>query len=185
MGTPPHQQSGVTTVWSIFRKLFGTPPAEPVNYGERDANPVVTASIMGTADKGGPVMSASAGEGEEAKPDYQAFADTFHVWPGVKMMDFLDAEKVTRLKAWLHWSTPEAEPKAFIRLMLELMRRGVDLRDQPGLSLYVDGRWSQGGGPSQESQDALSVLAQVLQKPIKVFFRKKPSEPILVMEFNP
>jgi hypothetical protein len=100
-------------------------------------------------------------------------------------MDFLRAEGVTRLADWLHWSTPEAEPKAIIRLVLELMRRGQNFWDQPGISLYVDGRWSAGGGPSKESQDALSVLAQVLEKPIKVYFRKKPAEPILVMEFHP
>jgi hypothetical protein len=172
-------------VWSIFRRLFGAPPTEPENFGERDANPMVTASIMGMADKGGPVFSAWANEGEQAKSDYEAFADAFCLRPGVKLMDFLDAEGVIKLKAWLHWSTLEAEPKAFIRLALDLLRRGQSLGDQPGISFFVDGRWSQGGGPSQPSQDALSVLAQVLQKPIKVFFRKKPAEPILVMEFHP
>jgi hypothetical protein len=100
-------------------------------------------------------------------------------------MGFLEAQGVTRLVNWLHWSTPEAEPKAFIRLMLQLVRRGQQIWDQPGIRVFVDGRWSQGGGPSRESQAALSVLAQVLEKPIKVYYRRKPRDPIMVMEFRP
>jgi hypothetical protein len=128
---------------------------------------------------------ASALEGEHAKPDYEAFCVNFCFRPGTKLMDFLEAEGATRLRTWLHWSTPEAEPKAFIRLMLELMRREQPIWDQPGISLFLDGRWSEGGGPSRESQDALSVLAQILQKPIKVYYRQKPRDPIMVIEFQP
>jgi hypothetical protein len=139
---------------------------------------------MGAADDG-PKGAASANEGEQARPDYETFCVGFCFRPGEKLMDFLEAEGVTRLHAWFHWSTPEAEPKAFIRLMLELMRRGQPIWDQPGIVLFVDGRWSQGGGPSSESQQALSVLAQILEKPFKVYFRKKPQDPIMVMEFRP
>jgi hypothetical protein len=172
----------------FFRKLFGTPPSKEASltetFGEHDHNPVVAASIMGAADDG-PKGTASADEGEQAKPDYEAFCADFCFRPGTKLMDFLEVEGVTRLQAWLHWSTPEAEPKAFIRLMLELVRRGQNIWDQPGISLFVDGRWSQGGGPSGESQDALSVLAQILAKPIKVYYRQKPGDPMMVMEFQP
>jgi hypothetical protein len=175
-------------MWDFFRKLFTAPPSTgkstPETFGERDHNPVVGASIMGAADDG-PRGSASAHEGEQAKPEYETFCASFCFRPGIKLLDFLEAEGITRLRAWLHWSTPEAEPKAFLRLMLELKRRGQNIWDQPGISLFVDGRWSQGGGPSSESQDALSVLAQVMEKPIKVYYRKRPGEPIMVMEFQP
>lgn len=172
----------------FIRKLFGLTPAqaEPPaeSFGERDRNPMVGAGVLG-APADGPKASAAAQEGEQAKPDYEAFCANFCFRPGTRLMDFLQAEGVTRLQEWLHWSTPQAEPKAFIRLMLELMRRGQNLWDQPGITLFVDGRWSQGGGPSPESQQALSVLSQVLEKPIKVYYRKKPGDPMMVMEFHP
>ena len=100
-------------------------------------------------------------------------------------MEFLKAEGVTELIDWLQWGTPEAEPKAFIRLMLEMQRQDKNIWDQPGIVMLVEGRWSQGGGPSRNSQDALSVLVQVLAKPIKVYYHKKPNDPLMVMEFHP
>jgi hypothetical protein len=170
-----------------LRKLFGSPAADqPVAspYGERDNNPVAVVSIMGAANEG-PKGVASAHEGEQAKSDFDRFYASFYFRSETKLMDFLEAEGVTRLKSWFHWSTPDAEPKAIMRLMLELTRQGMNIWDQPGISLYLDGRWSQGGGPSSESQAALSVLAQILEKPIKVYYRQKPSEPIMVAEFRP
>jgi hypothetical protein len=177
-------------MWDFIRKLFGTPPSKgqpaAATIAERDHNPRVAASIMGMgAADNSPKGTASALEGEHAKPDYDAFCAGFCFRPGAKLMDFLEANKVEQLSAWLHWSTPEAEPKAFIRLMLELMRRGHNIWDQPGISVFVDGRWSVGGGSSSASQDALSILAQILEKPIKVYFRQKPGAPIMFVEFGP
>jgi hypothetical protein len=174
-------------MFGTLRKLLGaTTSTEPASspYGDRDSNPVAAVSITGAANEG-PKGVASAWEGEQAKPDYEVFCASFCFRPETRLMDFLEAEGVTRLKSWFHWSTPEAEPKALIRLMLELMRQGVKIWEQPGLSLFLDGRWSQGGGPSSESQAALSVLTQILVKPIKVYYRQKPAEPIMVMEFRP
>ena len=174
-------------MFGSLRKLLGAtfsnePTASP--YGERDNNPAAAVSITGAANEG-PKGVASAHEGEQAKSDFDVFCTSFYIRPDTKLMDFLEAEGVTRLKSWFHWSTPEPEPKAIIRLMLELMRQGVKIWEQPGLSLFLDGRWSQGGGPSSESQAALSVLAQILEKPIKVYYRQKPAEPIMVTEFRP
>jgi hypothetical protein len=175
-------------MWDFFRKLFRASPtsgeSSTATVDERDDNPGAAASISGAANDG-PRGVASAREGEHAKPDYETFCAQFCFRPDTRLVAFLEAQGVTRLLAWLHWSTPEAEPKAFIRLMLELLRRGQQIWDQPGISLFVDGRWSQGGGPSSESQAALSVLAQVLEKPIKVYYRQKPRDPIMVIEFRP
>jgi hypothetical protein len=173
-------------MFGLVRKLFGAPPSRDAgqSFGDRDQNPVAVAGILGAGD-GSPRGTGSAREGQLAKPDYDAFRATFCCRPGRKLADVLEAEGVTRLTAWLHWGTPEPEPKAFIRLMLELMRRGESIWDQSGISLYVEGRWSQGGGPSRESQDALSVLAQILAKPIKVYYEKRPGDPMAVMEFQP
>jgi hypothetical protein len=175
-------------MWGVFRNLFQrSPPQGPAltpTESERDRNPGVAASIMGAAETG-PKGSASACEGEHAKADYDAFCATFCFRPGTRLMEFLEAEGVTMLVSWFHWSTPNAESKAIIRLMLELMRRSENIWDQPGISLFVDGNWSHGGGPSSDSRDALSVLVQVLEKPIKVYYRQKPNDPIMVMEFRP
>src|SRR6516164_3645818 len=170
-------------MFGSLRKLLGAnasnePAASP--YGERDTNPVAVASIMGAATEG-PKGLASAHEGEQAKADYDSFCANFCFRPETRLMEFLEAEAVTRLESWFHWSTREAEPKAIIRLMVELTRQGVNVWEQPGISLFLDGRWSQGGGPSSESQAALSVLAQVLEKPIKVYYRQKPRDPIMVI----
>src|SRR5262245_16391641 len=140
-------------MWGFVRKLFTPPPsigATPAaTLDERDGNPGVAASIIGAAEDG-PKGTAPAREGEHARPDYETFCAQFCFRPDTKLVDFLEAQGVTRLLAWLHWSTPEAEPKALIRLMLELMRRGQQIWDQPGISLFIDGRWSQGGGPSSD-----------------------------------
>jgi hypothetical protein len=174
-------------MFGLFRKRSAAPSskqsADP-GFGERDQNPVVTASIMGAAETG-PWGKASALEGEQAKPDYETFCATFCFRPGKNFIDFLKTEGVTRMLEWLQWTTPEAEPKAFIRLMLELQKQGKNIWDQPGISMFVDGRWSQGGGPSRFSQDALSVLAQILERPIKVYFNKTPNDPLKVLEFQP
>lgn len=165
-------------MFGLFRKRT------PETFGERDQNPLVVASFMGMAETG-PKGMGSALEGEQAKADYEAFCATFCVRPGTNFVDFLKAQGVSRLIDWLHWHTPEAEPKAFVRLMLEMQKQGKNIWDQPGISMLHEGRWSQGGGPSQFSRDALSVLAQILEKPIKVYYRKIPSDPLMVMEFQP
>src|SRR5262245_32327081 len=104
----------------FVRRLFGAPAPQGESSqdvsDDRDHNPVVAAKTV----EGGPNVSASAHEGELARPDYEAFCRDFCYRPGAKFMESLPAEGGTQLAAWLHWSTPEAEPKAFIRLMLDL-----------------------------------------------------------------
>jgi hypothetical protein len=165
-------------MFNLFRKQ---PAAEA--FGERDENPQVVASFMGMAETG-PWGKATALEGEQAKADYEEFCATFCHRPGTNFIDFLKAERVTQMLDWLQWSTPEAEPKAFIRLMLEMQKQGKNIWDQPGISMLHEGRWSKGGGPSRLSRDALSVLAQILKKPIKVYYHIKPNDPLMVMEFR-
>lgn len=55
----------------------------------------------------------------------------------------------------------------------------------PGLSLLYEGDWDHGGLPCQESLDAVSVLAQILGKPIKIFYRTKPDAEVMVLVFEP
>lgn len=55
----------------------------------------------------------------------------------------------------------------------------------PGISMLYEGNWDHGGLPGQESLDAVSVLAQILGKPIKLFYRTKPDGEPMVMKFEP
>jgi hypothetical protein len=59
--------------------------------------------------------------------------------------------------------------------------RGHNIWEKHGRSLSYEGNWDQGGLPGRESMDALSVLAQVIGKPIKLYYREKPE---MVLEFR-
>src|SRR5947209_809489 len=140
--------------------------------------------------------SASAGAGSSGQqsghsvaPDekiedlYEEFSRTFCFRPGMNFMDYLKAEGHTDLIQWFHWSTQEPEPKAIIRLVVATTRLGQNIWDKQGFSLYHDGSWDRGGGPSDYTKNALSVLAKVLGKPITVYYTEKQDGPILLIKF--
>lgn len=144
----------------FFRRLFGaTPPCEEAAEGVR------------------PDESLEALHAE--------FCRSFCHQPGVNFMGFLRTKGLTRLSDWLHWETTDPLPKAFIRLAVDATRKGHAIWEKQGLSLSYEGNWDQGGLPGQESRDALSVLAQVIGKPIKLYYREKPEGPDMVREFQP
>jgi hypothetical protein len=114
------------------------------------------------------------------------FCRTFCHQPDVKFMDFLRSAGVTRLIDWLRSDTTDPLPKSFIRLAVDATRKGHRIWEKQGLSMFYEGNWTEGSGlPGQESLDALSVLAQVLGKPIKLYYKEKPDGPHMVMEFHP
>jgi hypothetical protein len=110
---------------------------------------------------------------------YEEFCRTFCHQPGVNFIEFLKAEDVTRMIAWLRPATRCAIPKGFIRLAVSATRKGENVWDMPGIRLLSD------GVPGQESMDAVSVLAQILGKTITVFYREEPSGQGMVMKFGP
>ena len=151
---------------SLLQKIFGRPVP---------AAPTPTSSIV-----------AAAAHGEDtAAAEYREFCDTFYVKPRVKFIDFIRRHRVQPLDDWLRPETTEAEPKALVRMMLQLTKEGTQIWDVPGLSLYLQGRWDQGGGPSPVSRDAISQFAQVIGKPVKVFYRVTEDGPEQVLEFAP
>lgn len=155
---------------SIFGKLLG-------RSGNNPPSAVANEQPLGVA---------SAHEsGEDVQREYEEFCQTFYFLLGERLIDFLVTNKVDRLSAWFHPSTPEPEPKCFIRFANDATRKGVQVWQQPGLSLYLEGRWDQGGGPSQYSRDCLSVLAQILGMPIKVFYRPTEDAELMVLRFEP
>ena len=157
----------------IFQRLFG-----------RHAEQHSTSSPV--SDLAPATVGASAVEdGQEVQREYEEFCRTFYFRPGERFMDHLAAEGVHQLRHWFHPGTAEPEPKAFIRLANDATRRGVKVWEQTGLEMYLHGRWSQGGGPSQVSQDGLSVLSQILGMPIKIYYRPAEDAEMMVMEFEP
>ena len=132
-----------------------------------------------TWEADGPLGVAAALDGEAGRADYEAFCAGFCFRPRKNLMRFLAANDLQYVCDWLHWSTPEPEPKAFVQLGVELMRRSVNLWDQSGVTMYMKGR-----RPTQVSQDCLSILAQVTGKPIKLLIEITPGEPLEVLEFS-
>ena len=117
---------------------------------------------------------------------YEEFCRTFCHKPGVNFMQYLREKNATRMIAWLHPSTPCALPKSFIRLFVGTTRAGQNLWEKPGVTMAYNGNWTAGGGlPPQESQDALSVLAQMWEKPIKLYYTETEGGPTMVMMFHP
>src|SRR5688572_12058798 len=102
---------------------------------------------------------------------YDEFCRTFCHKPGVNFMKFMKDEGVTHLIDWLRPETPCALPKGFIRLAVDATRKGYKFWEQPGVNMMYEGNWTEGGGlPPKESLDAVSVMAQILEKPIKLYY---------------
>jgi hypothetical protein len=123
--------------------------------------------------------------GEASEQEYEEFCKTFHHKPGQRWMDYLTVHQVDQLRDWLHPSTAEAEPKAFIRLANDATRKGLQVWNQTGLEMFVHGRWEQGGGPSKNSQDCFSILAQILELPITIYYRPAEDAEMMFMTFEP
>jgi hypothetical protein len=155
---------------SFLRKLFGRSgqTSTPTNTGSS-----------------GQQSAQSVGPDEKIEDLYDEFCRTFCFRPGVNFMDYLKAEGHTDLIQWFHWTTPEPEPKAIIRLVVATTRLGQNIWDKKGFSLYHDGSWDRGGGPSDYTKDALSVLAKVLGKPITVGYTVIQDGPIMLIKFEP
>ncbi|MCA1596026.1 MAG: hypothetical protein LC772_06340, partial [Chloroflexi bacterium] len=136
----------------------------------------------------GPASPTAAGvrEDESLEDLYQEFCRTFCHRPGVNFMEFLRAEGVTRMVDWLRPDSPCAIPKGLIRLLVDSTRKGSHLWDNADpIRMRYEGNWDSGGVPPHDSLDALSVLAQIFKKPIKLFYTEKPDGSLMVMEFHP
>ena len=150
----------------LFGRLFGS------KSGPRQPSP--------TADPGSLIVASAAREVEGVRAEYEEFVDGFCFRPRKNLMRYLAANGLGRVRDWLHWSTEEPEARAFVRFGVEAMRQGLKVWDLPGLSFYLKGR-----GPSQESQDCLSLLAQVLRKPITLYFEDPSGGPVQALDFRP
>src|SRR5262249_18284994 len=120
--------------------------------------------------------------------EHDEFCAGFCHRPSERLIEYIESSQDDRLRSWFDWRCPEPEPKAFIRLMLAMIRSGVAIWDQPGITIYLQGRWSRGGGPSQRSQEGLSLISQLIGKPISVIYDMTPEpspESRKVLRFHP
>jgi hypothetical protein len=139
---------------------------------------------------GSPPQGESRHEGAQQEESldslYAEFCRTFCHRPGVNFMDFLRAEGVTRMIDWLRPDSPCALPKGVIRLFVDATRKGVKVWEVPGpIYMNYEGNWEHGGLPDRESLDAVSVLAQILGKPITLYYTERPGGEQMTMEFQP
>ena len=135
----------------------------------------------------GPQGHATWDEGEEGLRDYETFTTQCEHVPGRSFIEFLRKERIPELEKWLHPSNPSAEAKAFIRLIVDMMRHGENLWDEPGITIFADDyarREKQMPKEMRAVVDALATLSQMLQIPIQLFFRDKNDE-MKVWDFAP
>jgi hypothetical protein len=149
-------------------------------HAEKDA---VLPSVSGN----GPTMAGASAIEEDgtAEREYEEFCQKFQFKPGERFMSYLAAHEVHQLEKWFHPSTAEPEPKAFIRLANDATQKGIEVWKQTSLEMYIHGRWSEEGGPSQESQECLSILAQILEMPITIYYRPAEDANMMFMTFEP
>lgn len=112
--------------------------------------------------------------------EYLEFKETFQLKPDVRFFDYLREERVTNLIDWFNPATEDAAPKAFMRMMNEATRRGMNIWDQTGITMNFEN-----GIPSLHSQDCLSVLAQILGFTIVGYYRESEGGELLKLEFAP
>jgi hypothetical protein len=125
-------------------------------------------------------------ENEPLQAVFEEFCATFCHKPGQNFMADARANADEEFLRWLRWDNDEPEPKAILRLMVDLTRSGRHVWEcEKGFSLYHEGSWYRGGGPSEASCNALSVLAQVWGVPFTVYYTEFEGGPYMVKRFTP
>ena len=114
------------------------------------------------------------------EPEFAEFKEGFFLKPGILFMDFLRQERVNLLIDWFAPTSEYPEPKAFIRMVNDTTRRGVNIWDQTGITMNLES-----GPPSLHSQECFSLLAQVLAFPITTYFRASTEGELQKQTFSP
>ncbi len=109
--------------------------------------------------------------------EFLLFKEAFLLKPDVRFYDYLREERVMNLLAWFDPSSGHPEATAFIRLANDAGRRGLNIWNQKGITMTLD------GAPSAYGQECLACLAQILGFPITVYFKEDPDGELIKMEF--
>jgi hypothetical protein len=130
-----------------------------------------------------PVQSC---EGEPLEAVYQEFCATFCHKPGVNFMTWARGNTGGWFFKWLHPDSNEPEPKAILRLLVDMTRSGQHVWElDKGFSMYHEGSWHRGGGPSDETCAGLNVLAEAFGLEFKVYYTEFEDGPYMVKRFTP
>jgi hypothetical protein len=125
-------------------------------------------------------------ENEPLEAVYREFCATVEHRPGENFMAWARENTDDRFLKWLHPDSEEPEPKAILRLVVDLTRSGRRLWEmEKGFSMYHDGSWHRGGGPSEETCAGLGVLAQAWGTEFKVYYTEFEGGPYMVKRFSP
>jgi hypothetical protein len=161
-------------MFNALKKLFAKEPQWTPEEQARDKDPAAVAAIMDEQE--GFSGQAQASDVEAARANHQQFLDTVLVRPGVRLVDSLKGLGAGQVVDWFRPETAEPEPKALAQLFLDIAKRGQTLAEQPGFDVFIHGRWSAGGGPSDASYEALQWIVKATGRPIKVFFQESPRD---------
>lgn len=116
--------------------------------------------------------------------EFRVFQETFRLSPDRLFFDYLKSEGIINLIEWFNHTNPVPEAAAFVRLANDATRRGMNIWDQSGITMTLEND-SGGVAPSQDSQECLSVLAQILGFTITAYYRESPGSELIKMEFEP
>jgi len=169
---------------SLLQKLLRRPANQPESRpksAEAEAGPpsVGAGFTDRITDGSGPM--ARAFQGEDNQEEYAEFVRTFCFKPDTNFAEYLRANDIWKMEQWLAPASGDPFARAFIRLALETQRRGENFWEQTGISMF----WSQPGEPGPASEDPISVLCQILEMPIKIYYHNVPDGPLMLKEYAP
>lgn len=125
-------------------------------------------------------------EGEPLEAVYEEFCAAFCHKPGQNFMAYARQNADDEFLKWLHWDNEEPEPKALLRLLVDMTRNGQHVWElKEGFEMYHEGSWHRGGGPSEETCKDLAILAQEWGVEFKVYFTETEDGPFMVHRFSP
>ena len=117
-------------------------------------------------------------EGETREALFDEFARTFCHRPGENFVQEIQRVNAYKLLDWLSPKSGEAESMAFVSLAVDATRMGIRFWEQSGIVGF-----RLGGEPPRRSVDALSVLAQSVGIPIKLYW-ETPEGDTRLIEFS-
>ena len=136
--------------------------------------------------QGQPPPQRESCEGEPLSAVYEEFCATFCHKPGQNFMAYARQHADEEFLRWLHWDNEEPEPKALFRLLVDMTRNGEYVWDlKEGFEMYHDGSWHRGGGPSEETQQGLAVLAEEWGVQFTVYYTETEDGPFMYHRFSP
>ncbi len=159
-------------MWQFLKRLFSRKPKFTPEEAVLDKDPMAVATVMDEQD--GFTGKARASDVAQARVLHGDFVAKVCVRPGVRLVVHLQANGADKVVDWFWPETKEPEPKALVQLFVDLAQKGKVLADQPGFDVFVHGRWTQGGGSSDASFEALQHLVKAIGKPIHIYYQEHP-----------